>query len=493
MSSPTQIADTPSPGSTVRCNAGAGQSAANLDNNLSTVVVQNTNSVYPLTGLSKLLDNEDTYNPEPKLTQYWKDHMSEYLEKVAKEAPASLATLTGDASQSQGSFCSNYVRQHIKVFGKSTNKNPYLSQIAEVPEPAPAPESENKGESINLEDFIDPSLIAQDNAKDKSQSTVREASARQEVNSSIKLPMTESFVNGIMKDIETIEPLLADQTWISMLDPRSHLFPPPEIVEMMNAASAPNMNAGALTGAAPYTQPAPYAGPAPYAQPSTYTAPVLPPAGQEFYQQPLPHMEPLSYMNPATYTGPASYPQTVPQMNPAFNTQPVPYPQPGLYPQLGPYPQQGMLGEPISYPQFGSPPPTAPFVQPVTYPHPASYPQPTPGVDVQPTFQPQLIPAQHVSPNFLAMPPPPPPAVYAPEREFTSHYFNNMSAVDYGLSTRQYLNQQVPFSTPPPATNPQCALPQSNAFPEYQVESPEGKGKSPCRQVGNIEDFRPAM
>ncbi|KAI1469771.1 uncharacterized protein F4812DRAFT_469848 [Daldinia caldariorum] len=459
MSSPTEVADTPTLGNTHALYAG--QSAISLDNKLSAVVLPKTSSVYPLSGLSKLLDNEDTYDPKPQLNQYWKDHMTEYLDNVETKVPANPATPAGNPSQSQGSFTSNYVRQHAKIFGKG--KNPYLAQVAKVPEPEPEPESKSDNNTVNLEDFIDPSLLAQDTAQD----TAREASSVQEASSSIRLPMTESFVNGIIQDINAIEPLLEDETWVSLLDPASKVVP------------APDMGLGpqAFMGTAPYTQPATHAVPVPYAQPYPYAGPVAP-AGPAFYTQPLPYTEPLSYMGQAPYTGPA-YTQAMPPMNQAFNTQPA------SYPQLNPYHQQGMPSGPVAYPQFGPSPPAAPYAQPASYPQPFFNPQPTPGVNMQPGFQPQPVQARNVQPDFLAMPPPPPP------REFTSHYFNNMSAVDYGISTRQYLNQQVGFSAPGdlPATNPHCALPESNAFPYYQVESPKGKGKAPCRRGGNTNDF----
>ncbi|KAK6954700.1 hypothetical protein Daesc_004668 [Daldinia eschscholtzii] len=450
MASSSQFAEPISQGYTLGLNTES--SATNSNNRPLTFAEMDVDNIYPLAELHEHRKHPEFDDPEYWLNKYYASFMRNYLEKNG----TNLATPIGKSDRQKGSYGSNYVQQHAKFFG--IKANPYIKQAAQQEPESGSQHSKGSKDSNESKELIDPRLLGCD-------AVAQEAHSEQGASGPSTLSIPQSTIDGLLKDIQIIEPLLADESWVSILDP------------LTSTAPAAGMGLESSTGLTPYI------GSVPYTEPASSVVPVSTP-GPASHTNPVSNAEQLSYMDLEPYMEPAFGAQTVSPMKTIFNQQ------------LDSYPQEGFSQEPVSFS------PLIPSPQPVSYTQPAAFTEPAshagPAFNPQPmflpelTFEPQHIDAQNIDPALIAMSPPPAPGTYVQEREkFQSRYYNKMSAVEYGTSTRKYIGQQFGFSTScePTAENPSRGLPPASISFQQPAISPKGKGKTPCVQQNWFEDI----
>ncbi|OTB18080.1 hypothetical protein K445DRAFT_9054 [Daldinia sp. EC12] len=424
----------------------------NSKNKPLTFAEQNVDNAYPLTELTEHREHPEFDDPEYSLNKYHTRFMRDYLEKNG----TNLASPIANSNRNKGSYGSNYVQQHAKFFGTISNiSNPYLKKVLS---PEPESGSQHSEDPKDSEDLIDPRLLECD-------AVAQEAHSEQGASGPSTLSIPQSTIDGLLRDIQIIEPLLADESWVSILDP------------LTSTAPAAGTGLGANAGLTPYMESAPYT------ELASSIIPVSTPA-------------PASHTNPVSNAEQLSYMDLEPYMEPTFGAQTVSPMKTILNQQLDSYPQEGFSQEPVSFSQ------SIPSPQPVSYKQPAAFIEPAshagPAFNPQPMslpelmFEPQHIDAQNIDPALIDVPPSPAPGTYVQEREkFQSRYYNKMSAVEYGTSTRTYLGQQFGFSTScePTAENPSRGLPPASINFQQPAISPKGKGKAPCVQQNWFEDI----
>ncbi|KAI1473528.1 hypothetical protein F4774DRAFT_424110 [Daldinia eschscholtzii] len=427
-------------------------SATNSNNRPLTSSEMNIDNIYPLAELPEHRKHPEFDDPEYWLNKYYASFMRNYLEKNG----SNLATPISKSDRKKGSYGSNYVQQHAKFFG--IKANPYIKQAVQQEPESEIQHSKGSKDSKESKELIDPRLLECD-------VVAQEAHSEQGASGPSTLSIPQSTIDGLLRDIQIIEPLLADESWVSILDP------------LTSTAPAAGMGLGANAGLTPYMESAPYTELASSVVPASTPAPAS-------HTNPVSNAEQLSYMDLEPYMEPVFGAQTVSPMKTILNQQ------------LDSYPQEGFSQEPVSFSQ------SIPSPQPVSYKQPAAFidsashagpafnPQPMSLPELM--FEPQHIDAQNIDPALIDVPPSPAPGTYVQEREkFQSRYYNKMSAVEYGTSTRKYLGQQFGFSTScePTAENPSRGLPPASINFQQPAISPKGKGKAPCEQQDWFEDI----
>ncbi|KAI0849065.1 hypothetical protein F5Y00DRAFT_261877 [Daldinia vernicosa] len=197
---------------------------------------------------------------------------------------------------------SDYERYHAKFFDMNSEPE------SEDPVPGPVQEPVQEPEKYRQypEAFMDPRLFMHDPPS--------WVYPKQENNGPDLLSMPQPSSPGLIQNIQSMEPLLAEQSWVS------------------------------------YVTPAPYTEPMSYPEPS-YTG-LRPRAEQMSNAQSAFHMNPVLHPKPVSYSESMSYPAPVSYPDPVSYVGPVSYP------------------EPISYPESVSPPASMPYKEAVVRPQP---------------------------------------------------------------------------------------------------------------------------
>ncbi|KAI2784923.1 hypothetical protein F4815DRAFT_499585 [Daldinia loculata] len=242
----------------------------------------------------------DIAYPEHMLNKYIASETCKGLEKLPKINHSNLASPVHNPDHTQVGNTSDYERYHAEFFG--------MNSEPDSEDPVPGPVQEPEKESQYPEAYMDPRLLMYD--------PVFWVCPEQGNNSPNMSSMPQSSTSGLIKDIQAMEPLLAQQSWVS------------------------------------YVAPAPCTKPASYTEPTSYT-------GLTSYGEPTSNPQSVSYKKPVSYPKPVSHPESVSYPAPVSYVEPVSYP------------------EPISYPESVSPPESMPYTESVFRPQPQ--PQPLEG------------------------------------------------------------------------------------------------------------------
>ncbi|KAF3056356.1 hypothetical protein GL218_06550 [Daldinia childiae] len=246
----------------------------------------------------------DIAYPEHMLNKHIVSETCKSLEILSHTNRSNLASPVHNPDHTQVGNTSDYERYHAKFFGMNSEPDSEDS----VPEPVQEPEGSQYPEAC-----IDPRLLMYDPAF-----WVCTEQADKGPNLS---SVPQSSTSGLLQSIQAMEPLLAQQSWVSYVAPAVTPVP--------------------CTKPASPTEPTSYTGLTSFTNLTSNTQSMNPVSCPKPVSHPesVSHPAPVSYPESVSYVGPVSYPEPISYPGSASPPEPMPYTEAVFQPQ--PQPLEG--------------------------------------------------------------------------------------------------------------------------------------------------------